>query len=392
MEGLKGLIYLDNAATSFPKPKEVLDAAFNFASKIGANPGRSGHRLSVEASRILFQCRKEIASILGKTESERVIFTKNATEALNFVINGICAKQGNIVTTSMEHNSVLRPLKARCKIKGIEIRMVKPDSCGDFSLTSFKEAMDKDTIAVFVNHGSNVIGSLSPIYDIAQITESYGIPLVLDLTQTLGCVPVDFYHFSFVIPVFTGHKSLLGFQGTGGFYIPEGIDFDPLIMGGTGSNSESDQQPSFLPDKFESGTPNGVGIASLLAGVNWIKRVGIENIRDHELKLCEAFLEGIKDHPKIKMYGKKDVKDRIAVVSININGMDPALVSMILDREFGILTRSGLHCAPWAHRTIGTYPSGTVRFAFGPFNTEGDVELAVSALKKIAEGRVSHGG
>ena len=236
-----------------------------------------------------------------------------------------------------------------------------------------------------MNHASNAFGVITPVFDVAVEIERRGIPLVVDLTQTLGCYPVDFSPFKFVIPVFTGHKALYGFQGTGGFYLPEAVDFEPFICGGTGSNSEFDEQPDFLPDKFESGTPNTVGIASLEAGVSWVLRKGVENIRKHELFLTEAFLSSVSAMRDVKVYGVFELEKKISVVSINIAEMDPALVSFILDKEYGIMTRPGLHCAPWAHKSIGTYPVGTVRFSFGAFNSEDDVECAIEAIKRIVE-------
>ncbi len=388
----KDIIYLDNAATSFPKPKEVIEKATEFITHSGANPGRAGHRLSIKASKMLFECRKALADILDVANEERIIFTKNATEGLNIVAYGLLKeKKGNVITTSLEHNSVMRPLRLLSKKYPIEIRIVEADTSGRIDLNKIKSLIDSETIAVFINHASNVLGTISPIFEVAQITEKLGIPLVVDLTQSLGCLPLSFKEFSFIIPVFTGHKSLLGFPGTGGFYLPETIDIEPLIVGGTGSNSEYEWQPDFLPDKFESGTPNTVGIVSLLSGINWIKKKGIENIRKHEIELAKFFTEFISNHSKIKVYGHKDWKDKIAVISVNIEKKDPAMVSLVLDKEFGILTRAGLHCAPLAHKTAGTFPVGSVRFAFGVFNTTKDAEYAAKALIKIAEGGTKYG-
>ncbi|NPA15342.1 MAG: aminotransferase class V-fold PLP-dependent enzyme [Deferribacteres bacterium] len=389
--GREDIIYLDNAATSFPKPKEVVEKAFEFITRSGANPGRAGHRLSVEASRILFECRKALSEMLDVEREERLIFTKNATEGLNVVAYGLLKdKKGNVVTTSLEHNSVMRPLRLISQNNPIEIRVAKAQRSGRLEPEKIEALIDEETVAVFVNHASNVTGTTLPIFEIAQITEKRGIPLVVDLTQSMGCMPLSFKGLSFTIPVFTGHKSLLGFPGTGGFYLPEAVEIEPLIVGGTGSNSENQWQPDFMPDKFESGTPNTVGIASLLAGVNWIKKKGVESIRKHEIELAKCFTELVDKHPQIEVYGHRDWPEKVAVVSVNVKDKDPAVVSLLLDREFGILTRAGLHCAPIAHETIGTFPTGAVRFAFGVFNSLKDAEYAAKALIKVAEGGVSY--
>ena len=382
------VVYLDNAATSFPKPDRVWDAVLEYARDIGANPGRSGHRLAVEAARIVFGCRNLLSRLLGVGDPERVIFTKNATEAMNVLIFGLLknSRGKNVVATSLEHNAVSRPLRYWCRHFKIELRVIP---CGKDALVNPKdvcEAVDSDTCAVFVNHASNVFGTVTPFEEIARCAARFGIPVVLDTTQTLGTYPVSFSDFDNVIPVFTGHKGLLGPQGTGGFYLPEGVDLEPFIMGGTGSNSESDEQPSFLPDKFESGTLNVHGIAGLAAGVSWVLDRGVENIRKHDMELFLHLWEGLKGVKGVVLYGCELWERRVSVLSFNIEGMDPAQVAFSLDKDFGICCRPGLHCAPWAHRAVGTYPEGTVRFSLGAFNTYEDVEVAVDAVKRIAEG------
>ncbi len=381
------VVYLDNAATSFPKPPVVWDALLNYAKNIGANPGRSGHTLSVEAARIVFSCRRRLAELMGVSQVDRVIFTKNATEAANYVIFGLLSRAdgGNVVATSFEHNAVARPLKYWCRRRGIELRVVGGD--GRVEVGDVLDAVDGDTIAVFVNHGSNVVGSIFPFEEVAVRVRP--VPLVLDATQTFGCYPFTVDGLDNVILLFTGHKSLLGPQGTGGFYLPEGIDFEPLMMGGTGSLSEKDEQPDFLPDRYESGTLNVHGIAGLNAALGWLREKGIDAIRRHELELIEGLLEGLSSIRGVVVYGSGEPAARVAVVSFNVEGMDPASVAEILDREYGIATRHGLHCAPWAHRCIGTYPVGTVRLSLGPFNTPDDVEYVVNAISRIAEG--AHG-
>ncbi len=382
------MIYLDNAATSFPKPEAVWESMLSYGRGCGASPGRSGHRWSVEASRLLFRCRVALSRVLGVPREDRVIMTKNATEAANYVIYGLLATAsgGNVVATSLEHNAVARPLRYWCGKRGVELRVVP---CGCDALVDpglVLDAVDDDTLAVFVNHASNVFGTLFPFEEVARRVR---VPVVVDATQTLGAYPVSFGEFPNVFVVFTGHKGLLGPQGTGGFYIPEGFELDPLMRGGTGSNSESDIQPDFAPDRYESGTPNMHGIAGLLGALEWLEG-RVDSLRRHELELLRFFVEGARGIKGLVLYGAHLWERRIGVVSFNIEGMDPARVASLLDARFGIACRPGLHCAPWAHRAAGTYPTGTVRFSFGPFNTEGDVEEALKALKSIAEG--GHGG
>jgi len=378
-------IYMDNAATSYPKPGEVIDAVCHHLSTLSSNPGRSAHRLSLEASRALFDARQTVADFFGASDSRNIVFTLNVTEALNLAIYGILRKGDHVVTTSMEHNSVMRPLRHLESEGIIELSVVHsfPDGSVDIDGIA-KRVKQRKTRLLVVNHASNVTGTIA---DIKAISRVKGEALLLvDAAQTAGCLPIDLKEMGIDILAFTGHKALLGPQGTGGLVINTTREcILPLKRGGTGSNSEFEQQPDFLPDRLESGTANGCGIAGLARGIEVIQTVGIDNIRMHEKKLIEIMLEGLKEIKGIRIYGPLDADRQVAVISINIEGISPSDVGYALDRSFNICVRTGLHCAPSAHRTIGSFPQGTVRFSMGIYNTEDDVEKAIDALTWIAE-------
>lgn len=378
-------IYMDNAATSYPKPEEVIDAVCHHLSTLSSNPGRSAHRLSLEASRALFDARQTVADFFGASDSRDVVFTLNVTEALNLAIYGILRKGDHVVTTSMEHNSVMRPLRHLESEGIIELSVVHsfPDGSVDIDGIA-KRVKQRKTRLLVVNHASNVTGTIA---DIKAISRVKGEALLLvDAAQTAGCLPIDLKEMGIDLLAFTGHKALLGPQGTGGLVINTTREcILPLKRGGTGSNSEFEQQPDFLPDRLESGTANGCGIAGLARGIEVIQTVGIDNIRMHEKKLIEIMQEGLKEIKGIRIYGPMDAERQVAVISINIEGISPSDVGYALDRSFNICVRTGLHCAPSAHRTIGSFPQGTVRFSMGIYNTEDDVEKAIDALTWIAE-------
>ncbi|RLB00012.1 MAG: cysteine desulfurase [Deltaproteobacteria bacterium] len=378
-------IYMDNAATSYPKPGEVIDAVCHHLSTLSSNPGRSAHRLSLEASRALFDARQTVADFFGASDSRDVVFTLNVTEALNLAIYGILRKGDHVVTTSMEHNSVMRPLRHLESEGIIELSVVHsfPDGSVDIDGIA-KRVKQRKTRLLVVNHASNVTGTIA---DIKAISRVKGEALLLvDAAQTAGCLPIDLKEMGIDLLAFTGHKALLGPQGTGGLVINTTREcILPLKRGGTGSNSEFEQQPDFLPDRLESGTANGCGIAGLARGIEVIQTMGIDNIRMHEKKLIEIMQEGLKEIKGIRIYGPMDAERQVAVISINIEGISPSDVGYALDRSFNICVRTGLHCAPSAHRTIGSFPQGTVRFSMGIYNTEDDVEKAIDALTWIAE-------
>ena len=378
-------IYFDNAATSWPKPEPMIQAMVDFNANVGANPGRSGHRLSVDAGRIIFNARGTVASLLGADDSHCVIFTRNATEGMNTVVRGLLHNGDHVVTSSMEHNSVMRPLRAM-ESEGVELSVVQCSGIGVVSPDDIAAAIKENTRMIIVTHASNVAGSIMPIVDIAEIAHRYGVIVCVDAAQTVGSVPINVVRDNIDILVFTGHKSLCGPQGTGGFYIRKGLEkmVSPLERGGTGSGSEFEKHPDFMPDRFESGTPNTIGIAGLGASAGYIAAMGIEVVRKKEITLTRLFLEGIRGVSGIKVYGDTDPARRIALVSFTIDGMSPSDITFELDERFNIMSRPGLHCAPSAHRTMGTFPHGTVRFSFGIFTTEEEVEIAIRAIETLS--------
>jgi cysteine desulfurase family protein len=384
----RNIIYFDNAATSWPKPPETIAAMQNYLQNIGANPGRSGHRLSIEAARIIFDTREKLAQLFNISDPLRIVLTRNATEALNIAIFGFLKAGDHVITSGMEHNSVMRPLRAM-EARGVGISVIPCDIDGLIDPQNIVKAIKKNTKAIFITNASNVTGTVMPVYDIGRIARKHGFVLCVDAAQTAGCYTIDVEEMNIDLLAFTGHKSLLGPTGTGGLYIREGLEkrIEPICVGGTGSRSEVEEQPDFMPDRFEAGTPNTVGIAGLRAGVDFVLSKGVAQIKDREEKLVNMFIDGVSDLSGIILYGQKSVERRAPVVSFNIAGMDPAAIALELDEQFGIMSRSGLHCAPAAHKTIGTYPMGTVRFSFSYFNTEEQIISSIEALRKICKSR-----
>ena len=378
-------IYFDNAATSWPKPEKMIQAMVDFNANVGANPGRSGHRLSIEAGRIVFNARETIASLLGAGDPHTVIFTRNATEGMNTVVRGLLHPGDHVITSSVEHNSVMRPLRA-LEPEGVELSVVQCSVAGDISPDDVAAAIRKNTKMIIITHASNVTGTIIPIAHIAETARKNGVIVCVDAAQTAGCMPIDVIRDHIDILVFTGHKSLNGPQGTGGFYIRKGLEkmVNPLERGGTGSGSESEEQPDFMPDRFESGTPNTIGIAGLGAGAGHVAAMGIDAIREKEIALTGLFMDGIRSIRGIRIYGDTDPARRTALVSFTIDGTSPSDISFDLDERFNIMSRPGLHCAPSAHRTIGTFPDGTVRFSFGIFTTEEEIKAAIKAIETLS--------
>jgi cysteine desulfurase family protein len=381
-------IYFDNAATSWPKPPEVNAAMQKYMRTIGANPGRSGHRLSVEAARAVYNAREKLSQLFNISDPLRIVMTKNATEALNIAILGFLKAGDHVITTSMEHNSVMRPLRAMER-RGVKLAVISCDQEGLVEPSQIKRAIKKNTTAIFMTHASNVIGTVMPVAEIGRMAHKHGLIFCVDAAQTAGCYPIDVQATPIDLLAFTGHKSLFGPPGTGGLYIRKGLEqrIEPLYVGGTGSRSEVEEQPDFMPDRYEAGTPNTVGITGLQAGIDFVLSAGMDQIKSKEASLVEIFLEGIQDLPGVTFYGQAGTHKRTPVVSLNLAGMDPAAVALELDDRFKIMVRSGLHCAPAAHKTIGTYPKGTVRFSFSYFNTQAQVTKAVEALTIISKRR-----
>ncbi|RJQ53842.1 MAG: aminotransferase class V-fold PLP-dependent enzyme [Actinobacteria bacterium] len=381
------MIYLDNAATSFPKPPLMLEAMRDFTERVGANPGRSGHRLSIEAGRVLLDAREQIAGLIGASDPFDVVLTKNATEALNTAILGLAEHGDHFVTTSMEHNSVSRPLRY-LQDRGAETTIVQADPLtGRVEAEDVVAAIRANTKAVIMTHASNVTGTIMPVADVGEACEERKVVFVVDAAQTAGAVPVDVVSMHAGLVAMTGHKSLLGPQGTGALYVRPGIELRPLCFGGTGSSSESDVQPEVMPDKLESGTANTIGAAGLAAAVRFVRSVGVEEIREKEIELAGRLLEGLSRIAGVRVWGPPTAAERTPIVAFTLEGVASDEVAFILDRRYGVLVRVGLQCSPWAHRTLGTLPEGTVRASCGYFTTAEEIDRTVGAVAEIARGR-----
>jgi len=377
------MIYFDNAATSWPKPAPVCATPSDYFGDAGGNPGRSGHRMSIAAARVVENARETLADFFHAGDPSRIAFTQNATHALNLALYGLLRPGDHVVTTSMEHNSVMRPLR-HLESRGVEVTVVACAADGTLDVQSVRRAIRPDTRLLVTTHASNVAGTLIPVAEFGALAREKGVFYLVDAAQTAGAVPIDVHESRVDLLAFTGHKALLGPTGTGGLYIREGMELTPLMRGGTGSDSAHEIQPQFLPDAHESGTLNVAGIAGLAAGARFVSELGIEAVRTHEQELVAQFLDGASDIPGIALYGPRDAKLQCGVISFNLAAAVPSEVGLILDQSFEIMARTGLHCAPSAHRTLGTFPAGTVRFSFGWFNTPAEVEIALKALKVIA--------
>lgn len=381
------MIYFDNAATSWPKPPGVVEAMVHFMEDVGANPGRAAHARAVESGRILYGAREAVGELFGAPDPLGVVFGKNVTEALNLALQGLLRPGDHVVTSSMEHNSMMRPLRA-LEREGVRVTVVECSPQGELDPADVVAAIEPDTRLVALNHASNVVGTLLPVAEVGFICRQRGVLLLVDAAQTGGAYPTDVEAARIDLLGFTGHKSLGGPMGTGGLIVGQRVDekeIEPLMRGGTGSRSEHETQPDFLPDMYESGTPNVVGLAGLAAGVRWVLARGVEAIRAHEVALAHTLIEGLRSIDGVRVYGTLDAELQTATVSFNIAGMAPSEVGLRLDDEYGIMCRVGLHCAPTAHRTIGTFPDGTVRFGLSAFNTVHEVETAVNAVGELAQ-------
>ncbi len=379
------MIYLDNAATSWPKPEVMLTAMEHFTREVGANPGRSAHRLASKAEQIRFEAREALATLFNIRNPLRVIFTPNATHALNLVFQGLLKPGDHVVTTSMEHNSVMRPLNALGE-KDITVSFLPCNRDGTIQVAGIKKKLRSETRLVVVNHASNVCGTIQPLQEIAREVKASNALFLVDAAQTAGTVAIDMGAEGIDLLVFSGHKGLLGPTGTGGLVIGEQVDarkLRPFTFGGTGSLSQETRQPETLPDKYESGTGNIIGIAGLGASVRWILQKGVANIRVHELKLTRHLLQGLTNMANTTVYGTGDANRQTATISFNIKGKSPSAIGLLLDEEFEIMCRVGLHCAPAAHRTLKTFPDGTIRFSLGIFNKKLEVEKTLKAVSQL---------
>ncbi len=376
-------IYLDNAATTYPKPEEVYKAVDLTLRSIGVAPGRGGHARSMEAARVVFRTRELLADLLGIGDSSRIIFTHSATEAINLAIKGAIKPGDHVVTTTMEHNSMARPLHNAAS-SGAEITWVQADADGYVTRAQIEAALRPETKMVAMTHCSNVTGSVNPVEEIGPLLRSRGILFLVDGAQSCGCYPIDISTMCIDLFAAPGHKGLYGPPGTGFLYVAPGIDLHPLIHGGTGSGSSELNQPQTLPERHESGTMNTPAIAGLLAGVEFVAQRGIDSIHAYEMDLLERLEKGICGIQGVTVYNAASKKPKCAVTSLTMEKKDSATIGFLLEHEYGISVRVGLHCAPLAHKTIGTYPEGTVRISPALFNTASDIDRLIFALGAIS--------
>lgn len=378
------MIYLDNAATSWPKPESVYQAVDDFLRTKAGNPGRGSHSMAVAASRIVEETRLLVARLINAADKDRVIFTLNCTDSLNIGLKGLLGPGDHVITSSLEHNSVARPLR-KLEREGVRVTRLSPPSGGDFvSPRDVARAITRKTRLVVMNHASNVTGVIQPIEEYGVIARQHNLIFMVDAAQTAGRYPLDVPANNIDLLAFSGHKGLFGPPGTGVLYIGERVDLDSLREGGTGSRSESEEQPTDLPDKFESGTVNCAGIAGLGAGLKFILKEGMDKIVEYEQSLTKQLLEGLACISGVTVYKVKDRSGQAPVVSFNLEDSTPGEAGVILDQAFDIKVRTGLHCAPAAHRTIGTFPLGTIRLSPGYFNTAEEIDFTLEVIKKIA--------
>lgn len=382
-------LYLDNAATSHPKPGAVYDAVDRYHRELGAAVGRGAYAGAVEVQRTVDRCRQKAATILGAESPERIVFTFNGTDSLNLAIHGLLRAGDHVVTSVVEHNSVLRPLKAAQERLGVEVSYVDCDDTGRIEPARVRDALQDNTRLVAILHASNVTGTLQPIADIGAIAREAEALFLVDAAQSVGHVAIDLSKLSVDLLACPGHKGLLGPLGTGLLYIGSHVDRElrSTRQGGTGSNSEDDRQPESLPDKYESGNHNAPGLVGLEAGLSFLQDRGVDDVRRHEIALTEQFLDGVRELSGIEVHGDTGLENRVGVVSITHPEFEPHVLATLLDEHFGIQTRAGLHCAPKIHERLGTIAGGgTVRFSFGPFNTGDHIDAALTALREITGG------
>jgi cysteine desulfurase family protein len=379
-------VYLDHAATSWPKPAVVLEAMQEFLLNAGGNTGRSGHRRSIASSRGVSLARERLADLLGVESPDELIFTKNGTEGLNVAICGLAEGVDRIVTSSLEHNSVMRPLRALEQRGHCAVVVVRADgNTGEIDLDDWNAALRgaERCLAVAV-HASNVTGVLLPIAAMAAVAADVGVPFVVDASQSAGHIPLSLPALGASAVAMPGHKGLLGPTGTGVLYLAPGVEIEPLIRGGTGSQSESEYQPDFAPDRYESGTLNALGIVGLGAAAEHLREVGVDRVQDRLTELGRRFRDGLAGVDGVTLHGPADPADSVGIASLNVEGVPCATVARLLDDEWGVMTRAGLHCSPAGHRSLGTAPEGTLRFSWGYDTTERDIDIAVEAVRTIA--------
>ena len=390
-------IYLDNASTTFPKPRDVADAVYQYMTGVGSNIGRGGYTSAYAAEEAVFAARQLLCDFFGGEDAKNVVFTKNVTEALNVIIRGLLQPGDHVLVSAMEHNAVMRPLQLigreleageQAPAAVISFSRIPCDREGNLELEALPKLVQQRTKAVLMTHASNVCGTLLPLARVGEFCQDKGLLLLVDSAQSAGVFPINMQQLHIDALAFTGHKGLLGPQGIGGFVLREHMvkRLAPFIVGGTGSLSHTESTPRFMPDKFEAGTLNLPGIMGLAAGVRWLNQRGMASLRAHELALTEQLLTGLLDLEQqglLRIVGRRDIVQRTSVVSIAATKQDLAVVAHRLNEEYGIATRVGLHCAPNAHKTLQTYPTGTLRFSMGWHNNEEDIDAALKALREV---------
>ena len=382
---MNNIIYLDNGATSYPKPEEVYTFMDHFYRNFGVNPGRSGFDLCLEAGEVVDNTRKMLTSHFSGQDYNRLCFSYNSTDALNLIINGMLTDGDHAITTTIEHNSVLRPLYHLNKYQGVEVDYIPFDSKGFVDPDDFPKKFKDNTKLVIVNHASNVIGTIQPIKEIGKYCKERGVPFAVDVSQSAGKIPIDIEELNIDVVAFTGHKSLLGPTGIGGLYVREGIEIRHTRAGGTGVRSAVRTHLDEYPYRLEYGTVNILGIAGLNAGLKWIEKKGLSDIHNHEMKLTTMLRDGLKEIERVTMYCQDDLTNHIGVLSFNIDGFEALNTGTFLDGDYNIAVRTGLHCSPLVHEQLGSDKiHGSVRFGIGPFNTEEHIKISIEAVEEIA--------
>ncbi len=376
------MIYLDNAATTFPKPESVYRRVDQILREVAGSPGRAAHSMAMEASRVVFEARESLARLLSVEDSARIAFTRNATEAINIALKGTLQPGDHLITTAFEHNSVARPARV-LETQGVKVTRVSSSVPGLVGPDDIEAAITDKTKLVCVTHASNVFGALLPIKEIGALCRERGITFMVDGAQTVGALPVNPGELNIDILAGTGHKALFGLQGTGFLYLREGVELPPLVDGGTGEVDDDID----MPDRFEAGTMNMPGIGGLGAGIDFLLDIGLDKVRAHEEGLISALLDGIKDIEGVKIIGPASAKERVALVSFTIAGIEARDVGIILDEKYSIFVRCGTHCAPQAHKCAGTFPAGTIRVGVSYFNTIADIESFIEAIRSIIKSK-----
>jgi cysteine desulfurase family protein len=378
------MIYLDNAATSFPKPEAVYQALDGFARQSLANPGRAGHKMALAAERALDDCRHRLNQLFHGREPERFVFTLNCTDALNMAFKGLVGAGDHVITSDLEHNSVSRPLRAAELDGRITLTRVRADGGGTISPDDVRQAITPHTRLIVLTHASNVLGTVQPIAEVGRIAREHDLLFLLDAAQTAGVLAIDVQDMNIDLLAFPGHKGLLGPTGTGALYVGPRARVRAWREGGTGGDSASETQPREFPYFLEGGTPNVLGVAGLSAGLQYLEERGLEAIHHHELDLIQYLWQRLDEMPGYQVFGHRDPASRVATLSLRSEAIGAAEIGGILDQSFDIAIRPGLHCAPYIHRALGTFPEGTVRVSPGPFNTRDDIDRLVQALGEIA--------